>query len=65
MEKIKAFFQNKITKIVSWLVLSLCVVALIVGGTTTESISSGIALVGGIVAAVAALIAFITGQIKK
>ena len=40
MEKIKAFFQNKITKIVSWLVLSLCVVALIVGGTTTESISS-------------------------
>lgn len=65
MEKIKAFFQNKITKIVSWLVLSLCVVALIVGGATTESISSGIALVGGIVAAVAALVAFITGQIKK
>ena len=65
MEKIKAFFQNKITKIVSWLVLSLCVIALIVGGATTESISNGIALVGGIVAAVAALVAFITGQIKK
>ena len=65
MEKIKAFLQNKITKLVAWIVLALCVVVLIIGGATTESISSGIALVGGIVAAVAALIAFITGQIKK
>ena len=31
MEKIKAFFQNKITKIVAWLVLALDIVVLFLG----------------------------------
>lgn len=64
MDKIKAFFNNKVTKIVAWSVLALDVVVLILGGATTEVISSGVALVAGIVAAVAAFVAFIASKIK-
>ncbi len=65
MDKIKKFFESTVTKIVSWIVLALCAVILIIGGATAESLSSGIALVAGIVTAVSALVAFIAGQIKK
>ncbi|MCQ2587926.1 MAG: hypothetical protein MJ174_07410 [Treponema sp.] len=65
MDKIKAFFSNKITKIVAWVVLCICAVILIIGGATAESISGGVALVAGIVSAVSALISFIGGMIKK
>ncbi len=65
MDKIKKFFQSTITKVVAWIVLALACVVLIIGGATAESLSSGIALVAGIVTAVSALIAFISGQVKK
>lgn len=65
MDKIKAFFQNKIVKIVSWIVLAIASVVLIIGGANAEAISGGVALVAGIVTAVSALVAFICGQINK
>ncbi len=65
MEKIKAFFQNTITKVVSWIVLAVAIIALIIGGATVETINSGVVLVSAIVSAISALIAFIAGQIKK
>lgn len=65
MDKIKAFFENKVTKIISWIVLAIAVVFLVLGGVTQETISSGIALVIGVVGAVAALIAFISERAKK
>jgi hypothetical protein len=65
MEKIKAFFTNKITKLVCWVILALDIACLIIGGATTEAITSSVALVSGIIAAVAALVAFIIGQIKR
>lgn len=65
MEKIKAFFNNTITKIVAWVVLALDVVTLILGGTTVVEIGDGVELIAGIVGAVAALIVFISGKIKK
>jgi hypothetical protein len=65
MDRIKKFFQSTVTKIVAWIVLALCAVVLIIGGATAENLSSGIALVAGIVTAVSALIAFIAGQIKQ
>lgn len=65
MDKIKAFFQNKITKIVAWVVLALASVVLIIGGATAETLSAGVALVAGIVSAVAALIAFISSKDSK
>lgn len=64
-EKIKAFFEKKITKIVCWVVLAVDIVGLIIGGATVESINSGVVLVGGIVAAVAAFIAFIIDSVHK
>lgn len=64
-EKIKAFFENKITKIVCWVVLAVDIVGLIIGGATVETINSGVVLVGGIVAAVAAFIAFIIDSVHK
>lgn len=64
MDKIKAFFNNKIVKIVAWTLLALCTVALILGGATTESIASGIVLTAAIVSAVAALVAFISSMIS-
>ena len=65
LDKIKAFFSNKIVKIVAWILLCVCAVVLIIGGATTEALSSGVALTAGIVTAVSALVAFISGMIKK
>ena len=65
MDKIKAFFQNKIVKIFAWVILALDVVALIVGGATKDEITNGIALTIGIIGAVTALIAFIGSVIVK
>lgn len=65
LDKIKAFFSNKVTKIVAWVLLCVCAVVLIIGGASAEAISSGIALTAGIVTAVAGLVAFISGMIKK
>ena len=65
MNKIKAFINNKIVKLVAWIVLALDVVVLIIGGTTAAEIGSGVELVAGIVGAVALFIAFVAGKIKK
>lgn len=64
-EKIKAFFENKITKIVCWVVLALDCVGLIIGGAVAEDINTAVVLTSGIVAAVAALVAFISSMIHK
>ena len=39
MNKIKAFFQNKIVKLVAWIVLALDVVVLIIGVVTSFLVS--------------------------
>lgn len=65
MDKIKAFFNNTIVKVISWIVLALDVVSLILGGATKVDIDNGIGLILGVVGAVAALIVFISGKIKK
>ena len=64
MNKIKAFFQSKVTKAVAWVILALAAITLIIGGATAESLSSGIVLIAGIVTAVSALVAFIVSQVK-
>lgn len=65
MDKIKAFFQNKWTQLVAWILLVLSTIVLIIGGITAETISSGVALVSGIVLAVTELVIFICKQLKK
>lgn len=65
MDKIKAFFNNTIVKIVAWAVLALDVVVLILGGASVAEIGKGVELVAGIVSAVALLVVFIASKIKK
>ena len=65
MDKIKAFINNKIVKVVAWVVLALDVVVLILGGASVAEIGKGVELVAGIVSAVALLVVFIASKIKK
>ena len=65
MDKIKAFLNNKIVKIVAWVILALDVVLLILGGASVAEIGKGVELVAGIVSAVALLIAFIASLVNK
>lgn len=65
MDKIKAFFNNKIVKVVAWVILALDVVVLILGGASVAEIGKGVELVAGIVSAVALLVVFIASKIKK
>ena len=65
MDKIKAFFNNTIVKVVCWVVLAVDVVGLILGGVSVAEIGKGVELVAGIISAVALLIAFISNMINK
>ncbi len=65
MDKIKAFFNNTIVKVVCWVLLAVVSVVLILGGTSVADIGKGVELVAGIVTAVAALVVFIASKIKK
>ena len=65
MDKIKAFFNNTIVKVVAWVILALDVVVLILGGASVAEIGKGVELVAGIVSAVALLVVFIASKTKK
>lgn len=65
MDKIKAFFENTIVKIVAWVLIAVSSVVLILGGVSVVDIGKGVELVGGIVTAVGALIIFISGKVNK
>lgn len=65
MDKIKAFFNNTIVKVVAWVILALDVVLLILGGASVAEIGKGVELVAGIVSAVALLVAFIASLVNK
>ena len=65
MEKIKAFFQNKITKTVAWIVLALDIVVLFLGNVTESEIVDGVKMVFVIIAGVAMFIAFISERVSK
>jgi predicted ferric reductase len=65
MDKIKAFFQNKIVKAVSWIVMLIAAAILVIGGVTEGDINSSIKLVVGILGLLGELIIFIANRIKK
>jgi len=64
-EKIKAFFDNKITKIVEFVLLAVSAAGLIIGGVAAADVSSTVTLVEGVIVAIAALAAFISSLVKK
>ncbi|MEE3497816.1 MAG: hypothetical protein VZS12_01615 [Ruminococcus bromii] len=65
MEKIKAFFQNKITKIVAWIVLALDIVVLFLGNVTESEIVDGVKMIFVIIAGIAMFIAFIAERVSN
>lgn len=65
MDKIKAFFNNKIVKAVSWIVMLIAAAILVIGGVTEGDINSTIKLVVGILGLLGELIVFIASKIKK
>lgn len=64
-EKIKAFFDNKITKIVEFVLLAVSAAGLIIGGVAAADVSSTVTLVEGVIVAIGALAAFISSLVKK
>lgn len=64
-DKIKAFFSNKITKTVAWVILVLDVAVLLFGGATELEITNGVVLVVGVVSALTLLINFICERTVK
>jgi type IV secretory pathway VirB2 component (pilin) len=65
MDKIKEFFNNKITKTVEFILIAICCGGLIFAGVTVEEVAKVPALVAGILGAISALITFITSIVKK
>ena len=65
MDKIKAFFNNKITNTVEFILIAICCGGLIFAGVTVEEVAKVPALVAGILGAISALITFITSIVKK
>ena len=65
MDKIKAFFDNKITKTLEFILIAICCGGLIFAGVTVEEVAKVPALVAGILGAISALITFITSIVKK
>ena len=65
MDKIKAFFNNKITKTVEFILIEICCCGLIFAGVTVEQIAKVPAMVAGILGAISAFIIYITTIAKK
>lgn len=65
MDKIKAFFHNKIVITVEFILIAICCAGLIFAGVTVEQIAKVPALVAGILGAISAFIIYITTIAKK
>ena len=65
MDKIKAFFHNKITITVEFILIAICCAGLIFAGVTVEQIAKVPAMVAGIHGAISAFIIYITTIAKK
>jgi hypothetical protein len=65
MDKIKAFFQNRITITIEFVLIAICCAGLIFAGVTVEQIAKVPAMVAGILGAISAFIIYITTISKK
>lgn len=59
------FFENKIVKIVSWVLMLIAAAILIIGGIGVADLDNGIKVVAGILALIGELIVLISGKSKK
>lgn len=63
-DKIKAFFNKKSVKIVSWILTAAGIVSLLLGGIKVVDLNSVTETIATIVSLISGLIAFITERIK-
>lgn len=64
MNKIKAFFNNKVVQIVAWIILAVSTLVLILGGVSAGDIAKVPTFIVGIVEAVALFIVFIKKMLQ-
>lgn len=64
MNKIKAFFNNKVVQIVAWILLAVSTLVLILGGVSAGDIAKVPTFIVGIVEAVALFIVFIKKMLQ-
>ncbi len=64
MNKIKAFFNNKVVQIVAWILLAISTLVLILGGVSAGDIAKVPTFIVGIVEAVALFIIFIKKMLQ-
>lgn len=64
MDKIKAFFNNKVVQIVAWVLLAVSTLVLILGGVSAGDIAKVPTFIVGIVEAVALFIVFIKKMLQ-
>ena len=64
MNKIKAFFNNKVVQIVAWILLAISTLVLILGGVSAGAIAKVAKFIVGIVDAVALVIVFIKKMLQ-
>lgn len=64
MDKIKAFFNNKVVQIVAWILLAVSALVLILGGVSAGDIAKVPTFIVGIVEAVALFIIFIKKMLQ-
>ena len=64
MNKIKAFFNNKVVQIVAWIILAVSTLVLILGGVSAGDIAKVPTFVLGIVEAVALFIVSIKKMLQ-
>ena len=64
MNKIKAFFNNKVVQVVAWILLAISTLVLILGGVSAGDIAKVPTFIVGIVEAVALFIIFIKKMLQ-
>lgn len=64
MNKIKAFFNNKVVQVIAWILLAISTLVLILGGVSAGDIAKVPTFIVGIVEAVALFILFIKGLLQ-
>lgn len=64
MNKIKAFFNNKVVQIIAWILLAVSTLVLILGGVSAGDIAKVPTFIVGIVEAVALFIVFIKKMLQ-
>lgn len=64
MNKIKAFFNNKVVQIVAWILLATSTIVLILGGVSAGDITKVPTFIVGIMEAVALFIVFIKKMLQ-